>query len=995
MINIMRRKPSYIYIYNRLKKIVSSAHTLRVLSAALCAVLIFGLAAPAGAVSAYAEEPAACTGEADCAADIHNDGCLSQGGAKETEGQSGAPVTVCSKADDCAAETHEEDCPKYKAPSGGDNGENKAAEPAQSSENVCTGLSDCKAETHNEGCLSQKQENGGNNAGDSEVWSDGTLTASIDGVSVSLTGPAPTGAQLRITKAEGGTDGTDGSFSHTYTLSIVTLEGEAEKPADASGKSYKITVTAPDSSEFETFTVKAGEADIAVNLDAGSASFALTGLGELAVSGKLIQTAKNAANVAKIVSTSIEYATLDEAVAAAADGDTIQLLASCETAGLNLSKSLTIDGGEKTRYTVSFSDKGIALWGKALSFNNCSVVMTGIGSTPYTAEWNWQAICASTGASLTLNNTTMSMDGTNAGNAHAIYFCSNNKLNLNNSSLSITNYPQDALEWDGGDGGYNVNLINSTFTSDHNRSGFTGTFTAKIDNSKVSVINSTGNGSNGSHFEIVNGAIVDFSSNGAHGLSAGKLTIDNSTVTANNNGANGIHVGSTLSISNGSNVTIQGNGCSLSSKWTIPGALYIAGESTITGSTVTITGNSGSGIYQKAGTLTIDPSANVTITNNTAVKLGLGGGINAHGTSVSLPANLVLYNNHASTAGDDIYTEGASLTLSTPAKGRGWSLDGTADTNDCAKAIDGWYDDAAGNRWTAHDISLLHVTEVQPGTLAAPVALKAAHGILTRDEYAAAEISFYKLDSVTSAPIAGAEFTAYSDAACLKSIGSAVSDKDGFVSFALTPDSYPFTFYIKETKAPDGYFALSDVFTAVLTEGEALDAQHRLVDGEVTSVTVHQPGQIEFKSGSENLAVLDDGVIAVLNDACVTLTVNKVWVTKGYSHPQSVRVNLLANGKVYGDTLILTARNDWSATVTVPMYDANGKEINYSIEEVSRIANYKPSYDGLTVYNTYTPGYIPKTGDESNLGLWLGIMSACAVCTGGVLVLLKKRKQEN
>ena len=771
-----------------------------------------------------------------------------------------------------------------------------------------------------------------------------------------------------------------------------------------------MTVSAPEGSEFESFTVKAGGADVTVTNSKISVSFALTGLGELAVSGKLVSTAKGAA---KIVRTGTEYATLDEAVAVAEDGDTILLLANCETAGLNLSKNLTIDGGKDSKYTVSFNDKGIALWGKALSFDNCNVVMTGIGSTPYTAEWNWMAICASKDASLTLNNTTMSMDGANVDKdtTHAIYFCSNNKLNLNGSALTIRNYPHNALEWDGGDGGYNINLVNSTFVSDHNRSGFTGTFVVKIDNSKVDVINSTGNGSNGSHFEIVNGSVVNFNDNGynkvtetsnGHGLSAGNLTIDNSTVTANRNGGNGIHVTGALKIQNNANVTIQGNYCGISSRWTIPGALYIAGESSITGSTVTITGNLGSGIYQKAGTLTIDPSAAVTITNNEAKMLKLGGGINAHGTSVSLPENLVLYNNHASTAGDDIYTEGStSLTLSTPANGRGWALDGTVETsdhvktNDCTKTIDGWYDDAADNRWTAHDIELLHVTEVQPGTLAAPVALKAAHGIMSKEEYTATEIRFYKLDSVTSAPIAGAEFTAYSDAACRKSIGSSVSDVNGLVSFTVMPSSYPFTFYIKETGAPDGYFAIDDVFTAKLTAGAETDPQYRLIDGEVTAVTVHQPGQIELKSSSENLTALDDGSLAVLNDACVTLTIDKVWVAKGHAHPQSVRVNLLANGKVYGETLILSSRNDWSVTVTVPMYDSNGKEIKYTINEVSRIANYKPSYDGLTVYNTYTPGYVPKTGDESNLGLWIGIMGACAVCTGGVLVLLKKRKQEN
>ena len=104
--------------------------------------------------------------------------------------------------------------------------------------------------------------------------------------------------------------------------------------------------------------------------------------------------------------------------------------------------------------------------------------MAGIGSISYTAEWNWMSVCASEDASLTLDDATLTMDGVGAGNVHAIYFCNNNKLNLKNgSNLTIKNYKQDALEWDGGDGGYNMNIEGgSTYTSDHCRSGFTGTF---------------------------------------------------------------------------------------------------------------------------------------------------------------------------------------------------------------------------------------------------------------------------------------------------------------------------------------------------------------------------------------------------------------------------------------------------------------------------------------------------------------------------------------
>lgn len=433
------------------------------------------------------------------------------------------------------------------------------------------------------------------------------------------------------------------------------------------------------------------------------------------------------------------YDSLDAAVAAANDGDIIQVLKDCTTEGLNLSKNLIFDGGE-TKPTITFNKEGIALWGKSLTFKNCKVMMNGIGSTPYTAEWNWQTICASKDAAMTLDGVEMTLDGTGAGNAHAIYFCSNNKLNLKNGSkLEIKNYAQDALEWDGGDGGYNVNLTNSTFISDNNRSGFTGTFYATIDNSTVKVLNSAGNGSNGSHFEFIN-SIVDFNNNGAHGLSAGNLKIDRSTVNANGNGANGIHVAGALKISNDSNVTISENRCTISSKWTSPGALNIAGKSEIADSTVTITGNEGSGIYQKSGTLTVDPSATLTITNNEAVKLRCGGGVYVNGT-MSLPKNVILYNNHARTAGDDIYNDtsknkNASITFGPV--GSDWVLD------DCDHRINGWYydgdpaypEDGTAERWNAHgdepfmeEFQLTDATVTVTGTRA----LKAAHDLRVDD----------------------------------------------------------------------------------------------------------------------------------------------------------------------------------------------------------------------------------------------------------------------
>ena len=442
------------------------------------------------------------------------------------------------------------------------------------------------------------------------------------------------------------------------------------------------------------------------------------------------------------------YGTLDEAVAAATDGTTIELLANATTNGLNLSKNLTIQAAEglEQKPIVTFIQKGIALWGKKLTFTNIDVKMQGIGSTPY-AEWSWQTICASANASLTLDNVNMTMDATGTTNSpHAIYFCDNNVLNIiNGSNLTIKNYGNDALEWDGGNGGYNVNITDSTFVSDHNRSGFTGTFYATITNSKVDVINSTGNGSNGSHF-IITESTVNFNDNQSHGLSAANLTIDNSTVTANGNGICGIIATGRADIKNNSVVTVKENevACAVTSRWSRPGAVCFKGEATIAANcTVTITDNQGSGIYlwDEDASLTMETGV---IQRNTAQQSGCGGGIYNEGGTVNLSSAVQLYNNHATTAGDDIYNAdviwrydtntkenysvAAHGTLTFSPVGSNWALDGAPD---CTDAIDGWYDDSEGSRWNAHSVPT-HVDEFTVGSAAVHdlLALKAAHGVI-------------------------------------------------------------------------------------------------------------------------------------------------------------------------------------------------------------------------------------------------------------------------
>ena len=444
-------------------------------------------------------------------------------------------------------------------------------------------------------------------------------------------------------------------------------------------------------------------------------------------------TALAEGNVARVGD--IEYATFDEAFAAAADGQTITLLTDATTRGLNVSKDVTVDGAG---YSLAFVEKGIALWGKSLVLKNVAATMKGIGSTPYTAEWGWVTICASKNASITLDNAKLSMDGTGTGNnTHAIYLTGNNKLNLQNGSvLTVKNYKQDALEWDRGDGGYNLNVTGgSKFISDHNRSGITGTFYATVNASTVEVTNSTGNGSNGSHFDIRNGSSVTFSGNADHGLSAGNLSISNSTVTAENNGRNGI-------IFTGKGAfkaaTVKVSGTKGKSYWNAGIRLFKANAALTVdaASKVSITDNQVTGLFLDGGaSATFADGAALTVTGNDASQANCatkkdlaqcGGGVVVRGgASLVLPAGAQVNNNRATLAGDDVYVEeGGSLDLS--AANAGTELNAF---DGCAHAIDAWYDDSADARWSADAAEKNHAVPVAAGEHAGVVALKAAHGL--------------------------------------------------------------------------------------------------------------------------------------------------------------------------------------------------------------------------------------------------------------------------
>ena len=202
-----------------------------------------------------------------------------------------------------------------------------------------------------------------------------------------------------------------------------------------------------------------------------------------------------------------------------------------------------------------------------------------------------------------------------------------------------------------------------------------------------------------SYLTIESGANVTANSNGAHGiynqetgnLKQGAFLIESgANVTANHNAASGIANCNLFTVEKGANLQVEYNS--------------ICGIQNFEGATLNLL--AGSVRYNNAGSVE-------------------GGGLRNHGTA-TLSDDVELYNNHAKSAGDDIYNvDGATITFGDT--GEGWALDGAPD---CYDDIDGWYDDSKNARWNAHaeDEADLHTVLADSGTFNSVLALKAAHG---------------------------------------------------------------------------------------------------------------------------------------------------------------------------------------------------------------------------------------------------------------------------
>ena len=280
-------------------------------------------------------------------------------------------------------------------------------------------------------------------------------------------------------------------------------------------------------------------------------------------------------------------------------------------------------------------------------------------------------------------------------------------------------------------------------------------------------ISADGNGiygicNDGGIFTIENGAIISTCHNGYDGIANdkyGTFTMETgANVSVCNNSRHGIlnNNHGTFTMETGANVSVCNNRNA---------GIFNTKSGTFTmktGANVSVCNNSDAGnlnsdagiFNTNSGTFTVEENVdlqvehnkNSGIVNNNYATLTLlsgrvrynttsiwfGGGLRNYSTA-TLSKDVQLYNNHAYYGGDDIESNGGTITFGPT--GSGWELDGDPD---CYDFIDGWYDDSYSKskptRWNAHaeNIGDRHTVPVPYGTeLTGHLSLKAAHGALS------------------------------------------------------------------------------------------------------------------------------------------------------------------------------------------------------------------------------------------------------------------------
>ena len=468
--------------------------------------------------------------------------------------------------------------------------------------------------------------------------------------------------------------------------------------------------------------------------------------------------------VAKIVTETgtKTYDTLDEAISVAKNGDTIEVGQdiTIEEGGLAFVEkdALTIKGVGDSKPTITMKDLGMSLSKTKVTFENIKIVEESVTNNPADSGGTANLVSNS---NFTLKNAALELNGPGdkTGGSGMYLYQESNLYVTDGSTVIVSGYS--------GERASGIFADNSEYDNMPNRNiQVTG-------NSSITITDCDWHGMTVNPIDILidDNSKIDISQcgnasyGGGLGCYYGSVTISNHSklITDDNNGsgwgvfANGLKVDATSSLSACNN---KGCGAALASKSKIE-----------SGATVTLNENEKDGLRVYTGSnywygdVTIEEGANFTACENKDNGIEIlpegildmqdgtvthnhsgtyGGGLYNRGGTAKIGGKAVIYNNHADTAGDDIYSE-TEPSVSLSQVNNGWMLDDCKEKYQKEHPIVGWYHDGkekltdnAYKRWNGDgegDAYYADEYTVGKEAVSDALALKAAHGQLCSVTY--------------------------------------------------------------------------------------------------------------------------------------------------------------------------------------------------------------------------------------------------------------------
>ena len=167
--------------------------------------------------------------------------------------------------------------------------------------------------------------------------------------------------------------------------------------------------------------------------------------------------------------------------------------------------------------------------------------------------------------------------------------------------------------------------------------------------------------------------------------------------------------------------------------------------------------------------------------------------------------------------------------------------------------------------------------------------------------------------------------------------------------------------------------------TAELSEANGWEVTFEKLPVNASGKTIEYDAvEVEVPEGYTSTSEIDEktGDVTITNShtpATTSVSVTKAWVdgdNEDGVRPDSVTVQLKANGEPEGDVVTLNANNQWKYTWKDLAVKSAGKNIEYTVEETNVPAGYEPEVtgtakDGFTITNTIKQDTVTIEGTKT------------------------------